>query len=250
LPRRRVLRTRAEHAGLGRYRRGEGEKREYWIPAATWRDVIFRDSADDALEAAKILCVAGLLKPLDHANLQVCAKIRGKVTKIYALRAVVVSFKVTAEAPRGHGGNGHARLRLLLREQHSCDHLRWQAFGLLANIVDEVHQDHSPVITGRIDTDDRVNVDIHHSSGTKQTVSASTDTEVDSLCSRIAFVGVEEMGPFGVGRIADEGKQVRLEARYPTAGAHKRHHLADDTLGLGHVDKDESHMGTVERCAR
>ena len=58
------------------------------------------------------------------------------------------------------------------------------------------------------------------------------------------------MGPFGVRRIADEGKQVRLEARHPTAGAHKRHHLADDSLGLGHIDKDRSHMGAVERCTR
>src|ERR1700730_16589171 len=79
---------------------------------ATWRDVIFSDSADEALEAARIVCDAGLLRPLDHANLQVCAKIRGKVTKIYALRAEVVSFKVTSETPTGHGGNGYARLRL------------------------------------------------------------------------------------------------------------------------------------------
>src|ERR1700730_1162909 len=79
---------------------------------ATWRDVIFSDSADEALEAARIVCDAGLLRPLDHANLQVCAKIRGKVTKIYALRAEITSFKVTSETPTGHGGNGHARLRL------------------------------------------------------------------------------------------------------------------------------------------
>jgi hypothetical protein len=38
------------------YRRGEGNRREYWITAATWRDVIFSDSADEALEAARILC--------------------------------------------------------------------------------------------------------------------------------------------------------------------------------------------------
>ena len=90
------------------FTRGKGNRLEYWITAATWRDVIFTD--DYEAEAPRILCDAGLLRPLDHANLQVCAKIRGKVTKVYALRAEVVSFKVTSETPGGHGGNGHARL--------------------------------------------------------------------------------------------------------------------------------------------
>jgi hypothetical protein len=94
------------------YRRGEREKREYWITAATWRDVLFVGGANEALEAARILCDAGLLRPLDHANLQVCAKIRGKVTKVYALRSEIVTWKVTAEAPRGNGGHGHAGLGL------------------------------------------------------------------------------------------------------------------------------------------
>jgi hypothetical protein len=72
------------------YTRGKGDRLEYWITAATWRDFIFSD--DYEAEAPRILCDAGLLRPLDHANLQVCAKIRGKVTKIYALRAEVVSL--------------------------------------------------------------------------------------------------------------------------------------------------------------
>jgi hypothetical protein len=64
------------------YTRGKGDRLEYWITAGTWRDVIFSD--DYEAEAPRILCDAGLLRPLGHANLQVCAKIRGKVTKIYA----------------------------------------------------------------------------------------------------------------------------------------------------------------------
>jgi hypothetical protein len=64
------------------YRRGEGDRLEYWITAATWRDVLFSDDGDEALEAARILCDAGLLRPLDHANLQVYAKVRGKVIKV------------------------------------------------------------------------------------------------------------------------------------------------------------------------
>ncbi|HMF06020.1 MAG TPA: hypothetical protein VKE72_03285, partial [Methylocella sp.] len=58
---------------------------------------------------AKALCDLGLLRPLDHANLQVCAKIRGKVTKIYALRAQVISFQ---GSNGGNGGNGNGKLGL------------------------------------------------------------------------------------------------------------------------------------------
>src|SRR5262249_3564334 len=45
-----------------------------WTTAATWRDGLFSDGANGALEAARILCDAGLLRPLDHANLQACLR--------------------------------------------------------------------------------------------------------------------------------------------------------------------------------
>ena len=121
---------------------------------------------------------------------------------------------------------------------------------LVANIVDEVPQDWSAVMARRIDMDDRIDADVNHSRVTKQSVDASADEEVDSLRGRIGCVGVEETGPRGQRRVADEGEKVRLETCHPAAWTHKRHHLADDALGLRHVDEDEPHVSTVERRSR
>jgi hypothetical protein len=55
---------------------------------------------------------------------------------------------------------GHIPIEIAAPDKASVDQF-------LANIVDEVPQDQSPVIACWIDTDDRINVDVYHSCGTK-----------------------------------------------------------------------------------
>ena len=41
-----------------------------------------------------------------------------------------------------------------------------------------------------------------------------------------------------------------LETCHPTAGSHQRHHLANNSFRLGHVDQDKPHVRPVEGRAR
>ena len=62
---------------------------------------------------------------------------------------------------------------------------------LVANIVDEVSQDRSPIMARWIDMDDCIDVDVDHPSITKQTMGAPPDEEVDTLSCRIGLVDLD-----------------------------------------------------------
>jgi hypothetical protein len=79
------------------YRRGEGNRREYWITTATWRDVIFSDSADEALEAARILCgsrqFSGLRKDHDFRG-HVSARLQEARKRISSAKINTVTISI------------------------------------------------------------------------------------------------------------------------------------------------------------
>ncbi len=62
-----------------------------------------------------------------------------------------------------------------------------------------------------INMDNRIDTDFHDPCVPKQSVDASAYEEIDFLRCRIGFVGVEETGPRGQRRVADEGEKVRLK---------------------------------------
>jgi hypothetical protein len=88
------------------YRRGKDDKLEYWITAAIWRDVLFSDDEDG--DAPRIIANLGLLRmPMEPGNFQVCADIRRKITKVYAVRAGILTVRSSiANGANGHAGNG------------------------------------------------------------------------------------------------------------------------------------------------
>jgi hypothetical protein len=83
------------------WRRGQGDKREFWIRPDVWRD-IFDNEPDVAVDAARTLKEAGLLRVQDNANLQVVVLIRGKSAKAYAVRSIL------AWKPDNYGNYGPA----------------------------------------------------------------------------------------------------------------------------------------------
>ena len=87
---------------------------------------------------------------------------------------------------------------------------------LLANIVDEVPENQSPVVAWWINMDHSIDPNVHDSRVTKQTGDASSDKEVDLLRGRIGDVGVEQPGPRRRRRIADETGKVRLKSLPPS----------------------------------
>ena len=98
--------------------------------------------------------------------------------------------------------------------------------------------------------DHSVSTNVHNSRGTKQTMCASADKEVDPLRGRIGGESVEQSGPRKRRRIADETDRVRLKACHPATRAYEGYHFADDAFRLRYVDQNEAHMGTVERRSR
>jgi hypothetical protein len=86
------------------YTRGKGDKLEYWITAETWRTELFPDDEDGS--APKAIASLGLLRlPKEPANFQICAGIRQKITKVYAVRAGILTAKA-------NGHNGTTQLAL------------------------------------------------------------------------------------------------------------------------------------------
>jgi hypothetical protein len=86
------------------FTRGKAGKLEYWITAETWRTELFPDDEDGT--APKAIASSGLLRlPKEPANFQICAGIRKKITKVYAVRAGIMTAKV-------NGSNGAAHIEL------------------------------------------------------------------------------------------------------------------------------------------
>src|SRR4029079_12982051 len=136
------------------------------------------------------------------------------------------------------------KIRHILLENAAIDEASFN--HLLANVVDEVSQNKSPVVVRWINMDHCVSANVNDSCVTKQTVGASADKEVDSLRGRIGDVGVEQSRPRGRWRIADETDGVRLKACDPATRANEGHHFADNAFRLRYVDQNEAHVGTVE----
>ena len=140
------------------------------------------------------------------------------------------------------------KCRHILLENTAIDEASFNQ--LLANIVNEVPENQSPVVAWWINMDHSIDPNVHDSRVTKQTGNASSDKEVDLLRGRIGDVGVEQPGPRRRRRIADETGRVRLKACHPATRAYEGHHFADDAFRLRYVDQNEAHMGTVERRSR
>jgi hypothetical protein len=86
------------------YTRGKGDTLEYWITAETWRSELFADDEDGA--APRAMANLGLLRlPKEPGNFQICADIRRKITKVYAVRAGILTAKA-------NGANGTSKVEL------------------------------------------------------------------------------------------------------------------------------------------
>ena len=88
------------------------------------------------------------------------------------------------------------KIRHILLENAAIDEASFN--HLLANVVDEVSQNKSPVVVRRINMDHCVSANVNDSCVTKQTVGASADKEVDSLqtnrrCRRRAVASTRAM---------------------------------------------------------
>src|SRR5262249_33960141 len=80
------------HAPLSHFvgwRRGQGDKREFWIRPDVWRD-IFDNEPEVAVDAARTLREIGLVRVQDNAKCQAVVEVRKKSVRAYAVKAKIL----------------------------------------------------------------------------------------------------------------------------------------------------------------
>jgi hypothetical protein len=77
---------------------------EHWISPDTWRDTIFDDDEDEAVNAARMLRDLGLLRTQDSRNCQavVCVRDR-KSARAYVVKPEIREWRLTAPAYGAYG---------------------------------------------------------------------------------------------------------------------------------------------------
>ena len=129
------------------YTRGKGDKIEYWITAETWRTELFADDEDGT--APRTIASLGLLRlPKEPANFQICAGIRKKITKVYAVRAGIMTVKVN-----GSNGAAHIELPSILSPTLPADGPTLAA--KLENVVSLSLDEAESILRVRVSPDDR-----------------------------------------------------------------------------------------------
>jgi hypothetical protein len=88
------------------WRRGQGDKREFWIRPDVWRD-IFDNEPDVAVDAARVLREAGLLRVQDTGNCQAVVEVRHKSTRCYVVKAKILNWQPTSS----YGAYGDAKYK-------------------------------------------------------------------------------------------------------------------------------------------
>src|SRR5262249_48724910 len=83
------------------HRRGQGDKREFWIKPEVWRD-IFDNEPDAAVDAARALREIGLLRVQDTENCQAVVEVRKKSVRAYVVKAKILE----REAVESYGAYG------------------------------------------------------------------------------------------------------------------------------------------------
>jgi hypothetical protein len=76
------------------WRRGQGDKREFWIRPDVWRD-IFDNEPDVAVDAARTLREIGLLRVQDTENCQAVVIVRKKSVRAYVVKAKILDWRPT-----------------------------------------------------------------------------------------------------------------------------------------------------------
>jgi hypothetical protein len=76
------------------WRRGQGDKREFWIRPDVWRD-IFDNEPDVAVDAARTLREIGLLRVQDTENCQAVVIVRKKSVRAYVVKAKILDWQPT-----------------------------------------------------------------------------------------------------------------------------------------------------------
>lgn len=84
------------------WRRGSGDEGEWWVSPKVWLETLFDGDEAEAQHAARTLRDLDLLRTQDSRNLQVVANVRGKPTRVYAVRSKIATWRpLTA---RDYGG--------------------------------------------------------------------------------------------------------------------------------------------------
>jgi hypothetical protein len=83
--------------------RGEGDKCEFWIKPVVWAEELCGDEMDPQ-DVAMALKELSLLRTQDDREFQIVAKVRGKPTRVYAVRNAILSWRqpVTAQSYNGY----------------------------------------------------------------------------------------------------------------------------------------------------
>src|SRR5262249_34929271 len=76
------------------WRRGQGDKGEFWIRPDVWRD-IFDNEPDVAVDAARTLREIGLLRVQDTENCQAVVIVRKKSVRAYVVKAKILDWQPT-----------------------------------------------------------------------------------------------------------------------------------------------------------
>ena len=127
------------------------------------------------------------------------------------------------------------------------DHRRMEK--MLETLFQASEQDRAPLVSWRIDMQERVHSNIDQSGLSKQPRKLTTDKRIDAIAPRICNEHPDDCVPRVRGRITHVAEPVGLVEGNPTAWTDETHGFRDDLFRFGHVDQDESRRHEVERRA-
>jgi hypothetical protein len=100
------------------YQRGVGDRREFWIKPAVWAEELCGDEMDPQ-DVARTLKELGLLRTQDDREFQIVAKVRGKSTRVYAVRNAILTWRPPVTAQR-YGGYCAPQIEPPLDQNNLC----------------------------------------------------------------------------------------------------------------------------------
>jgi hypothetical protein len=100
------------------YQRGDGDRREFWIKPAVWAEELCGDEMDSQ-DVARALKELGLLRTQDDREFQIVAKVRGKSTRVYAVRNAILTWRPPVTAQR-YGGYCAPQIEPPLDQNNLC----------------------------------------------------------------------------------------------------------------------------------
>jgi hypothetical protein len=100
------------------YQRGVGDRRKFWIKPAVWAEELCGDEMDPQ-DVARTLKELGLLRTQDDREFQIVAKVRGKSTRVYAVRNAILTWRPPVTARR-YGGYCAPEPELRIDQNNGC----------------------------------------------------------------------------------------------------------------------------------